>query len=278
MALTPTQIRALLAEIERLHDSAVVLIAGPRRGSIDKDRIADLQRRGYLPKGLGPGLVVDAYRVGKVQSAADAVGLGRPWARAIEEARGTVLTDVDRRALDYVAESAGQSMAALRGGATDKLMGIVGPHEAQAQLAHFVEAMKPALAEGILARRASSAVASDLARLAGDWSRDWRRVAHTELHTAHQRGSATAMLERAVGVGRDPGSVEVEIVVRPDACDICPRLYLDADGRPRRFRLVDLIAAGSNRGRKAREWVAVLPPAHPNCACRVRRALPRSGD
>ncbi len=50
---------------------------------------------------------------------------------------------------------------------------------------------------------------------------------------------------------------------RPDACPKCKKLFLDKNGIPKIFKLGELIANGSNVGRK--EWLPVVDSVHPNC-------------
>ena len=272
--MTPAQVRAVLAEIDRLQDTAVVLVAGSGAPGVDEDRLRELQQLGYLPANLPPSLVQDSFQLGKLQRAAEQHALGRPWHEVIEQARALPLSLADRRALDHVELSAGQHLVAMRGGVSARAVSILSPAQAQASLESYVQAvLKPRLAEAVINRTPARALASELGHAAGDWTRDFVRVAHTELHRAHQQGTTHATLEYNAALGRAPDEVYVEIMVRADSCEVCARLYENPDGSRKAFRLTDLMRNGTNAGRRARDWKPVIPPAHPNCVCFQRVAL-----
>jgi hypothetical protein len=132
---------------------------------------------------------------------------------------------------------------------------------------------------GVLLGRSHSDVAQDLARALKDNSRDWYRVAATELHHARQQGVAHAIVNK-VGIykhGEGSDSL-VAVVPMSNACKDCVRLYLE-NGKPRVFRLLELLQnAGTNYVRPWRENAQpVVPPLHPHCYCRLRYVPPGWG-
>jgi hypothetical protein len=99
---------------------------------------------------------------------------------------------------------------------------------------------------------------------------------HTEIHNAVEEAKAIVIAHRHPE--RDP---RVFKRTRPDACAFCRLLYLRPDGvTPRVFRLSDLLANGTNVGRRAgrptrsghsrTQWRATLGAAHPFCQCELR--------
>jgi len=121
---------------------------------------------------------------------------------------------------------------------------------------------------------------SDIGHLTDDWSRDLHRIAQTEGHTAVSEGlkeSWKAQEERAAKrQERAPDALKVYKIPRPGACKHCLRLHLDGDN-PRIFILDDLETHGTNVGRKANDWRAVVGSTHPWCGCALVR-LPRYID
>lgn len=101
-----------------------------------------------------------------------------------------------------------------------------------------------------------------------DYTRDWHRVAQTEMWTARNYGEVQAILE-----GKSPFTdkgINTNIYIRPSdiCCKKCAELYLESDGvTPKVFKLSTLIKNGNNYGKKQAEWKAVIPPLHPNCQC-----------
>lgn len=110
---------------------------------------------------------------------------------------------------------------------------------------------------------------SDLGHASGDWARDLQRIAQTESHNALQHGMAERFKEQVKGQ-----EILVYKAIRPTACKHCVRLHNDKDGNPRVYRLSDLEANGTNRGRRAADWEAVVGSVHPWCSCHLIR-LPR---
>lgn len=85
---------------------------------------------------------------------------------------------------------------------------------------------------------------SELHQAMADKSRDWDRVAYTELGDAQRQGQAMRLLE--------DGNVDklVYKMPMPTACAQCKFLYLMPDGTPRLFKLSEMIGNGNNVGRK----------------------------
>lgn len=138
--------------------------------------------------------------------------------------------------------------------------------EADRALRHRMQsAIRETLDQNVARRETWRKMKSDLGHKTKDWSRDFGRIAATEKTRAMQEGQVQGLIKRE----GDPKSTLVAKVPTPAACDHCVRLHLTAGkgSRPRVFRLADLQSNGTNVGRKAREWRAVVGPTHPWCEC-----------
>ncbi len=133
--------------------------------------------------------------------------------------------------------------------------------------------------EGAARREGVRDVAAKLRQATQDLRRDWTIFAATEMNNWIQEGKASAIRERSNE--KDPLIYKRP---RPDACPYCKILYLEADGKtPRIFRLSDLVANGTNHGRKANrpvltgsaatEWRPVLDSVHPFCRCTLQELV-----
>jgi hypothetical protein len=119
--------------------------------------------------------------------------------------------------------------------------------------------------EAVQSRRSVKALKLDLGHLEEDWSRDWDRVAVTEVQNSMEAGTADS-------IEADFGPEEmVSKIPAPDACPHCNRLHLGPDGHPYIFKLSELRANGTNVGKKVADWQAVVGTIHPNCACMMVR-------
>lgn len=119
--------------------------------------------------------------------------------------------------------------------------------------------IKVATAEAVAKVWTPERLASELGHKTGEWSRNWLRVARTELQGANNEGVAIEAM-RAFG-----SEARVARVPEAGACEDCIRLFTK-DGRPIVFPVTELLANGTNVGRKKADWRAGLWPAHPQCA------------
>lgn len=119
--------------------------------------------------------------------------------------------------------------------------------------------------QAIELRQSSRQLASELANASQDWEVDWQRIASYLMHEAYNTGRAAAIEQEA---GPD---AEVYFDVYPGACQRCRELYLtdpdDPDSEPIVFKLKDVLANGSNIGRKVANWLPSIEPTHPYCRC-----------
>jgi hypothetical protein len=99
-----------------------------------------------------------------------------------------------------------------------------------------------------------------------NWDYRWKTIVNTELNRASNWGSMDAILHNNAGV--TPENITVYKVGNEPghgACKYCAKFWYEADGKtPKVYRLSELIANGSNIGRKAKDWLPTVDGAHPN--------------
>lgn len=122
------------------------------------------------------------------------------------------------------------------------------------------------ISQGELERRGVTAVISDIGHQTGDWTKDLGRIVDTEMNNILQQGRVVQIIRDARG-----GDPLVYKDVFPGACRHCIRLYLTKGigSEPRVFRLSQLVANGTNIGRKVKDWRAVVGTTHPFCRCLI---------
>lgn len=98
-----------------------------------------------------------------------------------------------------------------------------------------------------------------------NWSQRWKTIVTTELNRASNWGSMDAI------VINNPDKEPNEILVYKQGpkdgatCDHCYKFwFLDDKKTPRVYRLSELMANGSNIGRKQRDWAPTVDSTHPN--------------
>lgn len=123
-----------------------------------------------------------------------------------------------------------------------------------------IDEVRVEVSDGVLRGKTAKKVASNLGHKTGEWSRDWLRIAQTEMQGAYNDGQAIGAVklygDRAM-VARIP---------EPSACQYCKALFI-RDGKPAIFLVRDLVDNGTNVGKKATQWQATIWPVHPNCRC-----------
>lgn len=101
----------------------------------------------------------------------------------------------------------------------------------------------------------------------GDGTRDWTRIALTEMSNAIGLGSVDRIVSNNVGSDLDDVYVFRITVKDAKTCKWCRRFYDDKDGSPKLYRLSTLLSNGSNYGKKTDSWLPVVGATHPNERC-----------
>lgn len=121
--------------------------------------------------------------------------------------------------------------------------------------------------QGLIKKQTVSKIAHEIAHKTGDWGRNFDRIIETACQNAFEQGKAAEIQRQHPH--KDPS---VYKRVFPEACKHCIRLYLTEGlgSAPIIFKLSELIANGSNIGRKVADWKAVLESMHPHCRCSLQ--------
>jgi hypothetical protein len=130
------------------------------------------------------------------------------------------------------------------------------------------QAIRDLTAEAVEKRWTPEKLASELGHKTQEWSRNWNRIAATELQNAHNEGVAITALRN------DGTEARVARIPESNACADCKRLFLDGEGKPIIWPLTELLANGTNVGKPRADWLPVLTAAHPRCRCSVLAVPP----
>jgi hypothetical protein len=98
-----------------------------------------------------------------------------------------------------------------------------------------------------------------------EWRNRWRLIVNTELSRASNFGAMDAILTNNKGI--DPKDIIVYKTGPSDGavCNECKKFWFREDFiTPRVYRMSELLANGSNIGRKRREWKPTVDNTHPN--------------
>lgn len=113
-------------------------------------------------------------------------------------------------------------------------------------------------------------MAQELRKITDDTKQDWDMVIRSELKNNDLEGMASAILEGKSPLSEDREDTRVFKRPNPDACKHCIRLYLEPNQMtPRIFTLRELMANGTNIGKKVADWKPTLGILHPHCQCQL---------
>lgn len=177
--------------------------------------------------------------------------------------RNVKLTKPQQNSVDYSKIKAQQSIDSL----SQRITSSVVTMAIQSDLSMW-EAIKEVIPAAMENDTPRYKVIQELREKTGDWERDWHRVAHSEMWDAKLQGEAEAIMNDESPLSKDKG--ETLVYKRPahNCCNKCRQLYLEKDGvTPKVFRLADLMANGTNYGKKQADWLPTLGILHPNCMC-----------
>ena len=277
---TPQQLAALQQIIVDYHLAFVITQVGP--AYVPPEAVQRLIDIGILPQDLAytyqpaPGelppearkVIADAYNYGKMMGGTPAM---RPHAREMTAAsfrrrREPPLSPQEKAARTWIQQHAAEEIKGLGNTVASDFTTIAIENDAELK-ARYQQAIREEIDINVARRDQWRKAASELGHKTGDWARGFKRIAATEKQKAMQEGFVGALIEKE----GDPETIFVAKQPAPDACDDCVRLHLVAGpgSNPRIFKLSQLIANGSNIGRKRRDWKAVVGTVHPWCGCEI---------
>lgn len=136
----------------------------------------------------------------------------------------------------------------------------------------YEKTIKDETTKAIEQRKSVRELSSELGHKTGDWARDFDRIADYTMHNAYQHGIASQLIKQY------GDECNVFFSVYNGACEHCQRIYLTngIGSEPKIFKLKDVIANGSNIGRKVVDWLPSISPLHPWCRCTLH-VVPENG-
>lgn len=274
--LTPKQLEEIKDIVRRYHDAFALGTLGP--DAIPPGVTQRLMDMGVAAQDLAllyqPGphenppaatRITDlGYQYG-MQAAKDPKvrAMQLPQYRAHLDRSAVELTTAEREAMAFARYNAGEHIRAIGDRYAAEVGQIIRNHDAELRQ-EYLGVVQRELESNINRREEWRKLASKIGHATGDWGRDMRRVAMTEKQSAVQEGKA-----RAIAGPKGDYEKRVAKIPNPGACPECVKHYLTAGvgSPPRVFKLAELMANGTNVGRKRASWVPTLGPLHPYCGC-----------
>ena len=262
MPLTPDQILEIQDIIELHHNAFIANTIG--HDALPDEVIDELRDKGLLNK-ESKDLIKKIYEYGQVLGKLNSPQASQMSYNRFEDyiqKNPQPLTQMQQRAVRMAQVNAGQYCMGL-GNVIEKDTGRTLIEADQRFRIAYEDKIKNLTALNAARRESIEKLRSDLGWSTGDWARDMKRIAVTEIMYSTQQGQADYLRKK---YGED---VYVARIPNPGACKHCIRLHIGPDGQPRIFKLSTLEEHGSNVGRKQNDWQAVVGPVHPNCVCNM---------
>jgi hypothetical protein len=260
MPLTPDQILEIQDIIELHHNAFIANTIG--HDALPDEVIDELRDKGLLNK-ESKDLIKKIYEYGQVLGKLNSPQASQMSYNRFEDyiqKNPQPLTQMQQRAVRMAQVNAGQYCMGL-GNVIEKDTGRTLIEADQRFRIAYEDKIKNLTALNAARRESIEKLRSDLGWSTGDWARDMKRIAVTEIMYSTQQGQADYLRKK---YGED---VYVARIPNPGACKHCIRLHIGPDGQPRIFKLSTLEEHGSNVGRKQNDWQVVVGPIHPNCVC-----------
>lgn len=255
--LTPAEIREIQEAIEARFGFLAAQIQSepmpPKLPELERWKKLGLVSKDVTPANFaarvgGKQLSKNAFLFGRMQAA---IEKGKTFQEVLDLALAMPLLKPDRFAIAAAEQATAAYVTAFgQGLARDAAQAMIAKNQAiiRGMAVKFFERDLEAT-RGAPGPRALVETWQDFSRelrrkFADDPNRDWDRVAWYELHDAEAAGRANRLLSE---YGPD------QLVYKqpmPTACPQCKHLYLRPDGKPRVFKLREMLAYGNNIGRK----------------------------
>lgn len=266
-----------IRDVYRKRFNAIIFkISGPE--ALKQEELDELILSGLIhPE--DHSFITDAYHIARLRNGKDF--RERPKMTLDEfrqkaEREVLQLTPREKYALSHIKASAGNYITKLRDKTLADVEGAIRAHNYDERNKIIDDVIRPTIGEGIQSKNATiREIASRLRERTGDTYRDWKRVAVTEISNALNLGAADAIIDR--NKDKKPSDILVYKLVHLDSalCPHCRRFYLESDGiTPKVYKMSELMANGSNYGKKPSQWRPTLGATHPNERCELVE-LPR---
>src|ERR1700748_1905844 len=210
------------------------------------------------------GIVDNAFKFGVLSTSLEEAKLKKlsydQFLKFMKEGKGIPLSKEERFALNNVKQRTYSDIKGL-GNKISKDFQTILIESSQTQRKKYEKIIQETSARNIIDRGSISNMVSELGHKTNDWTRDFGRISDYVLHDAFDNGRLENIKSQF------GGDAEVYKQVYPGACKYCINLYLTngIGSEPIVFKVNDLIANGSNIGRKTSEWKAVCGCTHPFC-------------
>lgn len=259
MAVSEDKIKEIQGSIRRHFNNFIIKTVG--RDEISDEDLRELEKLGY-DISHDEDYVKDAYSAGKTRSNNQV--FDNISHEEFKFKPKPYLTERDQEAIKHFKALNAQYIQKMRMNIETAVENII--RDKNFEYKNFVmdEKALPIFEAGIEKNKRLEEIARELRDEFQDYSRDYQRIVRTTISDSISHGAANAMRDRNKDKGTDEIYVYKVVVKDAALCDFCRRFYLNPDGTPKIYKLSELVANGTNYGKKQSMWLPVLGVTHPN--------------
>lgn len=166
--------------------------------------------------------------------------------------------------VDNLNDKTRQLIDKLRADMTTKLEGIIRDNNDDYKFNALQNLDRSDMADQLVKESTLGRVKQKLRDTSKDGTRDWMRVALTEMSNAIGVGSVDRIVSDNASTDLEDVYVYRVIVGDDLTCKWCRKFYGDVGQAPKVYRLSTLLGNGSNYGKKPDTWMPVVGATHPN--------------
>lgn len=169
------------------------------------------------------------------------------------------LSDRERETIKSIKNQALSDIRATQGKIFQDINNVV-HNEGLSVRAQQESFIKEHILEGVQKRQSVRTISTNLAKLTGDWTRNFSKAVQYISHTALNEGRMAVAQKRY----DNPQDAQFYFIVQNTACEHCVKAYLkdDKTREPKIFTAKQLLENGSNIGRKASDYLPTISALH----------------
>lgn len=170
-------------------------------------------------------------------------------------------------AIEHANENVEQLISKMKTDVATRVESIIRDTNTQYKANALQNLDRPDSADELIKEGMVGQIKQQLRDSSGDATRDWTRIATTEVSNV----IGIASTDRIVAKNQDKNLNEVyvfrTVINDSKLCKYCRSFYLDSDGSPKVYKLSTLLSNGSNYGKKTADWKPTVQATHPNERC-----------
>ena len=248
--ITKEQIEKIAKIITRTFNKLTFILAGAN--ALTKEQISELIGSGNANE-IPQDLFKDAFLIGKMRKRVEDYKTFR------ESLIGSYYTPFDEQSIKQINDSVGIYLGNVR----DRLQHKILAEVLEANKNHATKTLgSPLNYEPVDVKK----LIQEIRDTTQDQVYDWERTVVTELGNSHNVGSLHRILQDAHTDGENIDDILVYFTGSLDAatCQYC-RKFFHSGNSYKVYRLKDILANGTNIGKKPQDWLPTSTLVHPRC-------------